>query len=184
MDLFNFLRGKKRAADLAMPTVQNTATTLSARIEEDLRLRIQEIPEIDGSNREIVYEAVLRSIAAGRDLYSLSQAILECCGEGITKKRAREIAGLIHNAATAMQRSERQASLGISRAVWRYSGAPCMTNPKRPTAKDIQQDQAHRAADGKTYEISKGLFLAGVWTIPGRDEGCRCSSTSVIPGLD
>lgn len=57
-------------------------------------------------------------------------------------------------------------------------------NPKKPSAEDIRQDAAHKAADGKRYEVVKGMLMDGRLTMPGRDEGCKCISRSVIPGFD
>ena len=79
--------------------------------------------------------------------------------------------------------SERQSSLGITHAIWMYANAPCMKDPwcDCPTAADIRQDSAHRAANGKKYEIAKGLFVDGKWTWPGVEEGCKCCSRPVLP---
>ena len=64
-----------------------------------------------------------------------------------------------------------------------YANAPCMKDPwcDCPTAADIRQDSAHRAANGKKYEIAKGLFVDGKWARPGVEEGCKCSARSVLP---
>jgi hypothetical protein len=75
----------------------------------------------------------------------------------------------------------RQLELGITEAVWLYSGAPCEINPKKPTG---HQDEAHKNANGKRYKISDGMYLDGKWTWPGYEDGCRCVSRSVIPDLD
>jgi hypothetical protein len=75
---------------------------------------------------------------------------------------------------------ERQESLGINHAIWLYSGAPCDVNPKKPKGR---QNASHRAADGKQYEVSKGMHLNGKWTWPGYEDGCKCVSRSIIPGL-
>jgi hypothetical protein len=80
-------------------------------------------------------------------------------------------------------RREQQASIGITHAIWLYSNAPCMKDPHHPTAEDIQQDAAHRAANGQRYEISNGLFVDGKWTWPWVEEGCRCATRSVIPAF-
>jgi hypothetical protein len=53
-------------------------------------------------------------------------------------------------------------------------------DPRHPVAADVQQDSAHRLANGKRYEIGKGLFVDGKWTWPGVEEGCKCSSRAVI----
>jgi hypothetical protein len=95
--------------------------------------------------------------------------------EGVRKERAAEIARSLHNKATAIINRERQASLGITHAIWMYPNAPCMIDPRHPVAADVQQDSAHRLANGKKYEIDKGLFVDGKWTWPGvlRDQYCH-----------
>lgn len=181
MGLFRFFRAKQREAS---SNSRSSTTTLSSRVQDEVHRTLEQIPEISESGRAMVFEAALQSISKGRDLSSLSLALLESGCDSMTKSRAGEISRLIHNAATATLNAEKQLSLGIRTAVWLYSGAPCMSNPKDPSVKDIHQDQAHKAASGKTYEVSKGMLLAGVWTLPGHDEGCKCTSKSVIPGLD
>jgi hypothetical protein len=103
---------------------------------------------------------------------------------GMTKQRAGAISLSLNNKATALMNRDQQVSLGVKYAIWVYSGAPCQTNPKKPSAKDIHLDATHKAADGKRYEVAKGMFLNGRWTLPGRDEGCKCASRSIIPGFD
>lgn len=76
------------------------------------------------------------------------------------------------------------SQVGIKYAIWMYSGAPCHTNRKNSSAKDIRQDTAHRAANGKRYEVAEGMLLNGRLTLPGREEGRKCASRSIIPGLD
>ena len=104
--------------------------------------------------------------------------------DGMTEGRAAEIARSLHNKATAIIDRERQASLGITHAIWMYANAPCMKDPSHPVAADVQQDSAHRSANGKQYEISKGLFVDGKWTWPGVEEGCKCVARAVLPGLE
>jgi hypothetical protein len=104
--------------------------------------------------------------------------------DGMTKGRAAELALSLNNKATALIDRERQASLGISHAKWMYSNAPCMKDPSRPVAADARQDSAHRSANGKQYEIGMGLFVDGKWTWPGVEEGCKCSSRAILPGLE
>jgi hypothetical protein len=171
------------APGTALPTVKFDSTLVSESVMDSIRAKVAEIPEIGDKHLESVYVAAIKSISAGRNLALLCNAIVALDIEGMTRKRAGDISRMLNNTATAMIDTERQISLGIVEAVWRYSGAPCMTNPRKPTAKDIQQDKAHRNADGERFEIAKGMLLNGTWTFPGREDGCRCSRTSVIPGL-
>jgi len=39
------------------------------------------------------------------------------------------------------------------------------------------------AANGKEYDVDKGMWLEQRWTWPGREINCRCVSRSIIPGL-
>lgn len=102
----------------------------------------------------------------------------------MTKKRASEISLDLINKATALTSRDRQVGLGIKYAIWVYSGAPCQLNPRTPSDKDIQQDAAHKAANGKRYKVDKGLLLNGRLAFPGEEEGCKCISQPVIPGFD
>jgi len=112
---------------------------------------------------------VMRSVTDGRDLGTLAK---ELEGRyGITKRRAALIARDQNNKATASITRVRQASLGITEAVWMHSHAG-----KHPR-------QSHLDANGKRYTIKEGMYLDGKWTWPGREIGCRCISRSVIPGL-
>jgi len=144
---------------------------------------VDEIESATDSQHEAIYDAALRSASAGRDLHALYAALMELGIHGMTKSRASAIATHINNKATSLMNATQQQSLGIEYARWLYSGAPCMTNPKRPTPEDICRNAAHKAADGKRFRISEGLFLDGKWTWPGREEGCRCVSKSLVPGF-
>ena len=105
---------------------------------------------------------------------------------GMNRERAVQIARSLSNKTTAIMNRERQASLGITHAIWMYPNAPCMKEPygSSPTAADVLQDSLHRAANGKRYEISKGLLVDGKWTWPGVEEGCKCTARAVLPGLE
>jgi uncharacterized protein with gpF-like domain len=162
-----------------MPTVKFDSSTVSETVKADLLRNIQLLDGLERKHVPQIYESALCSVSAGGDLHLLCTALMKI--EGMTKSRAAEIARSLNNKATAIINSDRRASLGITHAIWMYPNAPCMKSPKRPTAADVQQDAAHRSANGKRYEISKGLFVDGKWTWPGAEEGCKCSSRSVLP---
>jgi hypothetical protein len=165
-----------------MPTVKFDPSTVSKSVKANLRENIELLDDLGKEHFREVYKVALCSILAGRDLHLLVTALMTI--EGISKERAVEIARSLHNKASAQIDRERQASLGITHGRWMYANAPCMRNPSHPIATEIQQDSAHRAVDGKRYEISKGLFVDGKWTWPGVEEGCKCISRSIIPGLE
>ena len=100
--------------------------------------------------------------------------------EGMTEGLVVEITRWLHNKARVETEQARRDSLGITHAIWMYA-ASCMINPSRPTAAGVRQDSAHSSANGKRYEIAKGLFVDGKWTWPGVELGCKCVSRSVLP---
>ena len=154
-------------------------STVSESVKASLRRNIRLISGIDKKRSQLIYEAALSSLLAGRDQDSLVMALMRI--EGIAKGRAVEITRSLHNKATKQINRERQASLGITHAIWMYANAPCMANPSRPTAAGVRRDSAHRAANGKKYEIAKGLFVDGKWTWPGVERGGKCTSRAVLP---
>jgi hypothetical protein len=95
--------------------------------------------------------------------------------DGMSKRRAEEISLSLNNKATSLMQSEGQERLGIKYAYWISSGAPCG---------NADQDAAHKSANQKPYQVNKGMLLNGRWTLPGREDGCKCISKSIIVGLD
>jgi hypothetical protein len=142
-------------------------------VKADLKKNIKSLNEIDAGDFDIIYDAALRSISAGRALHILYQALMTMDGMG--KRRAEEISRSLNNKATALIQAEGQERLGIKYAVWLYSGAPCG---------GAEQDAAHKAANGKPYPVNKGKLLNGQWTRPGYEDGCKCVSKSMIVGFD
>lgn len=113
---------------------------------------------------------VMRSVQSGRDLGSLSDALIE--RYGMTKRRAALIARDQNNKATANITRVRQEALGITEAVWLHSHGG-----KHPR-------QSHKDADGKKYKVKEGMLIDGEHIRPGQLINCRCVSRSVIPGLE
>jgi uncharacterized protein with gpF-like domain len=120
---------------------------------------------------DAIYDTALRSISAGRALSVLSNALMKI--DGMTARRAAEISLSLNNKASVILSAHRQLALGIQRATWRHSGAPCGT-----------ANAAHQAADGKTYSIETGLLMNGKHTWPGQEDGCKCIGRAVIPGFE
>lgn len=162
-----------------IPTVKFDSSQITEAVRADIRKNVELIEGIDPKHFDQIYEAVLSSVTAGRNLFLLVNALMQMNIDGMTKARAGQIANFLNNKATATITRIRQQSLGITEAIWRYSGAPCGINPKKPG----RLDTAHKAANGKRYKIAEGMFLDGKWTWPGYEDGCRCSSRSILPGL-
>lgn len=112
---------------------------------------------------------LMRSVQQGRDLGYLSKELQARLG--VTKRRAALIARTQNNMATATITRARQQELGLTTAAWMHSAGGKEPRP------------SHVAANGKPYEIDKGMYLDGVWTWPGREINCRCVSKAIIPGF-
>ena len=112
---------------------------------------------------------VMRSVQTGRDLETLNRELKHRFK--LTKKRAALIARDQNNKATAAMTRVRQQELGITKAIWVHSAAGKEPRPE------------HVAANGKEYDVAKGMFLEGVWTWPGVEINCRCVSRPILPGL-
>jgi uncharacterized protein with gpF-like domain len=167
-----------------VPTVKFDPRRVTDAVKADLQKNIHNIKEFDESHFDQIYDAALRSVSRGMDLATLFDAITALNLPDVTKQRAGEISRNLNFKAKALMDRDRQLSLGIKYAIWMYSGAPCQVNPKKPSAKDVRQDAAHRKANGKRFEVAKGMLLNGRLTMPGREEGCKCFSRPIIPGLD
>jgi uncharacterized protein with gpF-like domain len=155
-----------------IPTVKFDATNVTEAVKAALRDNIKSLGEISSGHFDMIYNAAVRSITAGRDLRILYLALVTI--DGMSRRRAEDISRSLNNKATALMDAERQERLGIKYAVWLYSGAPCGPG----------HDAAHKAANGKRYAVDKGMLLHGQWTRPGREDGCKCVAKPVIPGFD
>jgi len=167
-----------------MPTVKIDSSVVSENGKTDLLRNIELLDDVEKIHVKPIYELALRSIVAGGDLHLFCTELMKMGIDGMTKGRASEIGRALSNKAKATISRERQAALGITHATWMYANAPCMKDPRHPTDTEAQQDSAHRSANGKKFEVGKGLFLDGKWTWPGVEEGCKCSSRAVLPGLE
>jgi uncharacterized protein with gpF-like domain len=61
--------------------------------------------------------------------------------------------------------------LGITQAIWQHSHAGKKPRP------------SHVKADGKTFDIEKGMYLDGKWVQPAEEYNCRCTSRAIIEGF-
>jgi hypothetical protein len=157
-----------------VPTVKFDPARVTDAIKEDIRESVSKIKDFGEPHFDCIYEAALRSVSRGMDAAALFNAIMDLQLPAMTKRRAGEISININRRAKALVDRNEQMAIGIKYATWNYSGAPC--HPR--------QDAAHRAANGKRYAIAKGMPLHGRRTMPGREEGCKCFSRPIIPGVD
>jgi len=126
----------------------------------------------------------LRAMATGGNLDFFSRGIEDLQIAGMTGQRAAQISMALWFKAKGKMDREQQAQIGITHARWVYSNAPCMPNPKKPTAADLRINGAHKAVNGTLYLIAEGLLIEGKRTWPGDEWYCKCSSRSEVPGLE
>lgn len=151
---------------------KNTAAfndVMAATIAENVSL-IKSIPvqfhtQIEGM--------VMRSAAAGRDLYQLRRDLQKQFG--VTRRRAEFIARDQNNKATAAITRVRYMDMGITEAIWLHSAAG---KTKRPT---------HVANSGKKFNVDTGWFdpdpKVRAFIQPGYLINCRCVCKPVVKGF-
>jgi len=131
---------------------------------------VQLIRSIGAQYLSDVEGLVQRSVTQGRDMGELTKQLTK--RYGVTKDRAALIARDQNNKATSALTKRRQQDLGIKQGKWRHSHAG-----KQPR-------QSHVDADGKIFDIDKGMYIDGEWIMPGEKINCRCTWAPVIPGLE
>lgn len=157
----------KRAGFTVQFTLSREANdVLQATLAEQVGL----IKSIASEHLSQVQGLVMRSVSQGRDLAALSKDLHE--RYGVTKRRAAFIALDQNNKSTANITRVRQQALGITQAKWLHSHSG-----KEPR-------KSHLEADGKLYDVAKGMLIDGEYIRPGQLPRCRCVSRSVIPGLE
>ena len=112
---------------------------------------------------------VMQSVQNGRQLSTLTDELKSRFA--MTDRRASLIARDQNNKASQTLTRQRQKDLGITQAIWMHSHGG--KNP-RPS---------HVKADGKVYDLDKGMYLDNEWVYPSELINCRCFSKPVIPGF-
>lgn len=161
------------ASRYAMPTVQFDASQVTDEVRADIHATLRAFTQIPAADFDKVYQAALRGVSRGRDLSVIAGALGAC--DGVDRRAAAAIARHVANRSTAIMNNARQLKLGITHAIWRYSGAPCG---------GAKQNAAHKRLDGKRFSIAKGILVGKRRTWPGMDAECKCVQSPIIPGLD
>lgn len=139
---------------------------LQAVIENNVGL----IKNIAGQQLKHIQGHVWQCVTQGYDLSALSKNLNK--EYGIEKRRAEFIARDQANKAHAVIERAKRQELGITKAIWLHSHAGKKPRP------------SHLAANGKEFDVSKGMYLDGEWVQPGELINCRCCSKSIIEGID
>jgi SPP1 gp7 family putative phage head morphogenesis protein len=113
---------------------------------------------------------VWQAVKSGYDLEMLTNTLQS--RYGVTHKRAAFIARDQSSKAKAVIENVRRQELGIAQAIWQHSGAGREPRP------------SHVAANGKAFDLDKGMLLDGEWVLPGQAINCRCTSRAIIPGFE
>lgn len=113
-----------------------------------------------------VQKYVWEAVEGGFDLATLTDNLQHAyhIGRNRAKLIARDQANKVH----AVMEQARRIELGISEAIWMHSAAA-----KEPR-------QSHVKANGKKFDIKKGMYLDGKWVLPGQDINCGCTSRALI----
>lgn len=139
-----------------------TREALRASIGENVGL-IRSIPtEYLAQVSKYVHAAT----AGGFDLGTLTNNLQHAYHIG--RNRAKLIARDQANKANAVIEQARRKELGITKAIWMHSAAAKVPRP------------SHVAANGKEFDVEKGMYLDGKWVLPGQEINCGCTSRSVI----
>lgn len=144
--------------------------SLNKDIEEVLEGAIAQnvglIKSIGTEYLERVQQQVWEGVTDGYDLGQISKNLVDAYG--ISDRRAAFIARDQGAKAHAVIERERRKEAGITQAVWLHSHAGKTPRP------------SHVRANGKVFDIEKGLYLDGEWLLPGQAINCRCGSKSII----
>ena len=127
------------------------------------------IKSIGSQYLDKVQGQVWKCVTDGYDLATMSKDLRKTYD--ITKRRAELIARDQGAKAHAVIEKAKRQELGITKAIWLHSHAGKKPRP------------SHVAANGKVFDVSKGMYLDGEWVQPGELINCRCCSKSIIDGI-
>lgn len=106
------------------------------------------------------------AVEGGFDLSTLTDNLEHAYHIG--RNRAKLIAIDQSNKVHSVMEQARRKELGIKKAIWRHSAAA-----KEPR-------KSHVAANGKMFDIDKGMLIDGEYILPGQKIRCGCTSRAVI----
>ena len=158
-----------------VPVVTGDFSRVTEAVKADLWQAVVQTEDIPAESAQFVYEVSLRAAVTG-NLYEMAEALKN---SGILPQQAAALCRWLPTRAKSLITRDERIKLGLTEAIWIYSGAPCKANPTDDTSKS--RDEAHRLANGQRYNVVEGLTFNGRSTWPGYEQGCKCSSKSVLP---
>jgi len=114
----------------------------------------------------LVYNGVMN----GEDFATLGKKIQEATGA--TKKRAKFIARDQTATVNANLSKARAEQAGITKAEW--------VKTKSSKTENYTPRESHIKADGKGFDLNKGLLVDGEYIFPGQKIGCTCVARYVV----
>lgn len=145
------------------PTVNKDVFNAVKIENEDL---IKSIPE--------KYFVNIQTIAMMTILYNWSETDLTNAIKkryNITKRRAKIISSDQTHKTNALFKLAMCEDLGIKKAQWVY------------TFRSKEPRMSHIRADGKVFDLDKGLEIDGKYWLPAEDYNCKCDFKPVIPEI-
>lgn len=143
---------------------------MGAIVQENVAL----IKSIPSQYLDKVEGAVMRSVAVGRDMKSLTDDLQK--EFGVTRRRAVFIARDQNSKATANLTRARQIESGITEGIWCHSGGG---NHPRPTHVQAGKDKVRFRLDEGWLDPAIGKKI-----LPATEPNCKCFWKPIIPGLD
>jgi hypothetical protein len=150
-------------------------------LRKDIFDTIASIDDIPSLYHNELCALTLEACRRAPDLKLLSEAMRDLNIPGLTWERTKSLSRFITRRTSSFIERERQLSVGIIEARWLYSGSPCIYDFDDQS--QIQRDAAHKAVGQKEYFVSKGMFIQGIWTYPGREYGCKCVCAGILPSV-
>jgi uncharacterized protein with gpF-like domain len=146
---------RENLSDFAGVAIQNQVDLIKS-IDEEYFSKIE----------KIIYNGML----AGSDYETLATKIQEATGA--TRKRAKFIARDQSASVNGMLSKKRAEAVGITKGIWIKS--------KFTKTKNYTPRKSHIEADGKVFELSKGLKVDGEYIFPSQEINCTCSYGFVV----
>jgi len=111
--------------------------------------------------------------AAGRDLHSLAQAVLE--RYKLKKRQAATVSRFFANISTARNGQVRNRELGISKCIWVVSTCGL---------REGDCNASHVLLAGQQFDPATGLRTEDGYLLPGVAIDCTCTGKPIIRGFD
>lgn len=172
LPIFDRLFGRSPAPSI--PTVRFDPSRVTDTVVDNIAATLTELNIVPERHWDAVFKTTVASVKRGRDLAMMCRALK---GIGVSKRDAEHAARLVHCRASAIMKIDEWTRLGIAEAKWLWPGVDCILS-------DPDDVRGHREANGKRYRVEQGLLINGRYVAPGMDDGCRCVSNAVIPGVD